>query len=354
MSILHFMKENSVGIKDIAKLAGVSTGPVDKVLNNRGGVSKATTKRILEAIKELNYTPNILASRLKSAKEYNIAVLFPQGSSDIPFWLDHERGFKDSNKEMAPFGLNLDLYQFDQNEESTFIEQTKTILKKEFDGVLMVPVFKNEALKFTSTLKNKEIPIVLFDTQLPEQIELPFIGQNSKDSGYLAAELMNKCISKDALVLIISVTKKHDNYRHFSLREAGFRSFFDDDSKILKYESIDQNSNTVARKLTEIKKENPSLQGVFVTNGIDVVAPLFQKNKNQTLIGYDLIEKNVNYLKEGLIDFLISQKPYTQAHLGSRLFYDFLIKKKSIEVNNYLPIDIVMKSNIDYYTDLID
>lgn len=348
------MKENSVGIKDIAKLAGVSTGPVDKVLNNRGGVSKATTKRILEAIKELNYTPNILASRLKSAKEYNIAVLFPQGSRDIPFWLDHERGFRDSNKDMAPFGLNLALYQFDQNEEGTFIQQTEAILKKEFDGVLMVPVFKNEALKFTSILKNKKIPIVLFDTQLPEQTDLPFIGQNSKDSGYLAAELMNKCISKDALVLIISVTKKHDNYRHFNLREAGFRSFFNDKTKIIKYESIDQSLDSVARRLTEIKNENPAIQGVFVTNGIDVVAPLFNKKQNQTLIGYDLIEKNVKCLKEGLIDFLISQKPYTQAHLGSRLFYDLLIKKKSIEINNYLPIDIIMKSNLNYYTDLID
>lgn len=354
MYILPFMKENTVGIKDIAKLAGVSTGPVDKVLNNRGGVSKATTKRILEAIKELNYTPNILASRLKSAKQYNIAVLFPKGSSDIPFWLDHEKGFKDSNKEMTPFGLNLELYQFDQNEESTFIDQTNAILKKDHDGVLMVPVFQSEALKFTSTLADKKTPVILFDTQLPEQSELPFIGQNSKDSGYLAAELMNKCISKDALILIVSLTKKHDNYRHFNLREAGFRNFFNDDAKILKYESIDENSDSVARKLTEIKNKNPSIEGVFVTNGIDVVAPLFEKNNDQTLIGYDLIEKNVKCLKEGLIDFLISQKPYTQAHLGSRLFYDFLIKKKSIEVNNYLPIDIVMKSNLAYYADLID
>ncbi|WP_298237053.1 LacI family DNA-binding transcriptional regulator [uncultured Algibacter sp.] len=350
------MKQNSVGIKDIAKHAGVSTGPVDKVLNNRGGVSEATKKKILKAIEELGYTPNILASRLKSAKTYNIAVLFPKGSDDNPFWYEHEKGFNDSMKELESFGFNIHLHLFHQNYEESFVSQTNMILQKNYDGVFMVPVYKNETLRFTEYLEKKGVPVVLFDTQLSDLMRIPFIGQNAKDSGYLAADLMNKCLPNEESILIASITERHDNYAHFDLREQGFKDFFKNStSRLLEYKSIDQKDEVIKEQLSEFLKIHPNIKGVFVTNGIHKIAPLFSNIDNHILIGYDLIDKNIAYLKEGYIDFLISQRPYTQAHSGIRLFYDLLIKKSPIKnTNNYLPIDIVMKSNIDYYTDFVE
>jgi len=49
------------------------------------------------------------------------------------------------------------------------------------------------------------------------------------------------------------------------------------------------------------------------------------------------------------IDFLISQQPQKQAYQGIKLFYDHLILKKPIASSYFLPLDIVMKTNIDYY-----
>ena len=50
----------SVTIKQIAELANVSRGTVDKVLNNRPGVKEETKNKILQIAKELNYQPNFL------------------------------------------------------------------------------------------------------------------------------------------------------------------------------------------------------------------------------------------------------------------------------------------------------
>lgn len=342
-----------IGIKDIAQHAGVSTGPVDKVLNNRGGVSKATRERIMKAITELGYTPNILASRLKSAKQYTIAVLIPKTTREIPYWQEHQKGFLDAIEELKPYGFSIELHHFHQNDKEEFIQQTALILGKSYDGVFMVPVFNEETVRFVNQLKQQQIPVIFFDTQLPELPSIPFIGQHSYDSGYLAGELLSKSLSPTGSVLIVSLTQEHDNHLHFISRENGFREFFaTKKTTITKYESSPDNPD-IEKELKSLIQKNPSIEGVFVTNGIHQVAQVFGESEAYTLIGYDLIRKNVDYLKKGLIDFLISQRPYTQAHSGIRLFYDLLILKKTVSKKNYLPIDIVMKSNLKYYSDLL-
>lgn len=59
-------------IKEIASLAGVSRGTVDRVLNHRGSVNPQTEQKILEIVQELDYKPNkagiVLAARKKNLK----------------------------------------------------------------------------------------------------------------------------------------------------------------------------------------------------------------------------------------------------------------------------------------------
>jgi len=63
-------------IKDIAKLAGVSQSTVSKALNNRPDIGEETRKRILEIVKEHNFSPNAFGKGLKSRLSENIGVIF--------------------------------------------------------------------------------------------------------------------------------------------------------------------------------------------------------------------------------------------------------------------------------------
>jgi len=67
-----------IRIKDIAKLANVSVGTVDRVIHGRSGVSEASKKRVEEILKQLDYQPNMYASALASNKRYAFACLLPQ------------------------------------------------------------------------------------------------------------------------------------------------------------------------------------------------------------------------------------------------------------------------------------
>ena len=64
------MGSERIRIKDIAKMADVSVGTVDRVIHGRSGVSEASRKRVEEILKQLDYQPNMYASALASNKKY--------------------------------------------------------------------------------------------------------------------------------------------------------------------------------------------------------------------------------------------------------------------------------------------
>ena len=65
-------------LTEIAKLAGVSAGTVDRVLHNRKGVSEKTKIKIQSIIEENGYEPNLIAQQLKNNKTLNIGILLPK------------------------------------------------------------------------------------------------------------------------------------------------------------------------------------------------------------------------------------------------------------------------------------
>src|SRR5690606_40632909 len=105
--------------------------------------------------------------------------------------------------------------------------------------------------------------------------------------------------------------------------------------------------------------DHPDIRAVFVTNSrISTVAAFFEKrregkyldtpNKGQhpvILIGYDFLEKNIEYLEKEIIDFLICQQPDEQGYLGIRNLYQSQVLGKPVEKVHFMPIDIVAREN---------
>lgn len=74
-----------ISIVDIARLSGVSTATVSRIINNSGYVSEETRRRVMEVIKQYNYKPNALAKGLVTKKSNLIGLLVPQ--IDNPFFI---------------------------------------------------------------------------------------------------------------------------------------------------------------------------------------------------------------------------------------------------------------------------
>ncbi|HEY9490198.1 MAG TPA: LacI family DNA-binding transcriptional regulator, partial [Chryseosolibacter sp.] len=71
------MSSKIIRIKDIARLAGVSKGTVDRVLHKRGRVSQEAHQKVMKVLEEIDYKPNLIARTLSSSKNHRIIALLP-------------------------------------------------------------------------------------------------------------------------------------------------------------------------------------------------------------------------------------------------------------------------------------
>ncbi len=144
-----------IRIKDIARLADVSVGTVDRVLHGRTGVSEASRKRVEEILKQLDYQPNMYASALASNKKYLFVCLLPQ-HKEGDYWTDVELGMKRAVETFSDFHITLSVMYYDQYEYSSFINAGEEILKQEPDGVLLAPTIPEMTARFTDKFSGTE------------------------------------------------------------------------------------------------------------------------------------------------------------------------------------------------------
>ena len=340
-------------IKEIAQLANVSIGTVDRVIHNRGRVSTDTKKKIQQIIKELNYKPNIIARQLKLSKNYTFGVLMPELHQDSKYWERPALGIYKAKKELEGHKIEIKFFHFNRYSEESFFEKSNQILKENLDGLLITPILIRPAKELTYKIP-KEIPYVFFDSDIPDSNRLTFIGQDPYRGGKLAAKLMRMMTGNEGNIVIIRILP--EDY-HIDQRMEGFKKYYIDNNEINSVqiyewqEQKDLNSfNIVSQKILE---EQSDLQGIFVTNALTyLIASFFESycsKKNVRIIGYDLIKQNIDYLRSEVIDFLISQSPITQGYQGIYSLYRYLVLEQNVDDKIMMPIDIVTKENIDFY-----
>ena len=347
-------EEKIIGVKEIARRANVSIATVDRVIHNRPGVSPKTRTKIEAIIKELNYQPNILASRLASGKVFDIAVLIPMGSEETDFWEAPLRGIKRAEAEIRQYGIRIQTFLFDLNERESFIRQGKLIHESKFDGVLLSPSFIKESIDFVKVCKSREMPYVFVDTNIKEHTGLSYIGPHLYQSGYLGAKLCSFGPTASDKVLMVNISKESDSY-HYTQIEEGFKAYCEDHNQpteVIRLNIGRSDYPSVARELAGAFKEHPDLSVIFVTKSraFSVARYLEEYHiQHVHLVGYDFLKQNVEYLNKGLIDFLICHKPEEQGYKGIMSLYHHLALSLPVEKIYFMPIDIITKENQEFY-----
>lgn len=348
----------NIRIKDIALKANVSTGTVDRVLHGRGIVSEKVREKILKIIDEMNYQPNFMARALGSKKEYHFAVLIGDSRYDS-YWLDPKAGIQKAAKEARQFGVKVTLFMFNPYDHNSFIKKAEEVSRANPDGILLAPMFYREVLPFFEAWKKQGIPFVLFNTQIAEFDPLSYIGQDSYQSGLVAAKLIHFAQPKPPSILVAHIDEETSNSAHLTKKEQGLRNYFiqnnlDHQYEIIRIELNLRNYALFVEQLDSIFEGNPQLQFCFVTTSkaFEIAKYFEQKFINHIkIIGYDLIPQNLHYLNKGSISFLINQNPLGQGYWGINQLVDHLVFKKEISAIKYLPLDIVTKENLNYYID---
>lgn len=341
------------GVKEIARRANVSIATVDRVIHNRSGVSESTKKRINEIIQEINFQPNILASRLASKKVNNFAILIPK-SVETDFWEAPLSGIVRAIDEIKQYGISLSSHFFDLNDKMSFKREAENIFDGKVDGVLLAPSFIDESISFIQACQTRGIPYIFINSDIPGQDNLGYIGPHLFRSGYQAGQLISFGLP-EGKILIVNISREMDSYHHLLRKEEGFKAYFNDNNKphvLVKTDIRQTDEQAVESHLERIFRENPDIKAVFVTNSrVSAVAHYFKEKGIQDilLIGYDFLRENIEYLRQGILHFLICQKPEEQGYKGVMALFQHLVLSVPIQKEYYMPIDIITKENYEFY-----
>ena len=304
----------------------------------------------------MEYQPNILASTLASKKTFSFALLFPEPISPEAYWNKPMIGVRKAFQEIHQYGITINIHLFKQSEPQTFKNEADLILKDNPEGVALAPFFSRESREFILELKKRNIPYVFIDSNIKDSEKLSYIGQDSFQSGMLAAKLLDYSMPENTSILIIHFAKQLDNMNHLVQREKGFYEYFsgkpERKRKLVTLEIADPNDPESIDKIKTSILSNPEIKGVFVTNSqVYYLGRILESAgiSGIRVIGHDLINENISFLRKGIVDFLICQRPEEQGYSAIITLFENIVLKKEVKNENYTSIDIITKENLDYY-----
>ena len=143
-------------MKDVARLAGVSTSTVSHVVNNNRFVSDSVRDKVMAAVEQLNYAPSALARSLKLNQTRTIGMLVT--ASNNPFYAEVVRGVERSCYER---GYSLILCNTEED-AARMNRSMETLLQKRVDGLLLMCT-ENHRPSQDALSRYPSLPIVMMD-----------------------------------------------------------------------------------------------------------------------------------------------------------------------------------------------
>ncbi len=335
-----------ITITEIARLAGVSIGTVDRVLHGRTGVSSKTRETIQALIQEHGYEPNAYARNLKLNRTYRIGVLLPRFDTEFHYWEMVYQGIARAAKELSALSVSITTKQFDRLVKGDMAAKAEELYEMQIDGLLLAPLPANEAESLL--MDHQDIPYAFIDSPLPNMVPIATIAQNSHQSGYLAGRLVSAlCQGKKGTIASVQL---HPDAVNGTERAEGFKRYFDEHPGQSLQEIMLGSLDDIEPMLNALFERHADLIGIFTVNNIinGFGASLKKRGRKQQVvtIGYDLVKENREGLLNGEIDCLLSQRPAYQGHTAIYQLYRKVVLGQEPEQSIVIPIDIYFKENL--------
>ena len=183
-------------IRDIARMAGVSTTAVSFVLNGRGGVSEATRQKVQQIIRETGFTPNIHTRRLNLKRSFTVHVVMRQYDFSLfnLFAMDVLTGIF---RESKTLGYSVIFTAVETDTECG--ELMDAIHSKDSDGVIFIQVCNEQVIRL---LQDEHFPYLCVDSHVPQDGTIALVEVDYYDAAYRAVRYLAQRGHRDIGFLI--------------------------------------------------------------------------------------------------------------------------------------------------------
>ncbi|MCR4690674.1 MAG: LacI family DNA-binding transcriptional regulator [Lachnospiraceae bacterium] len=345
-------------IKEIAELAGVSRGTVDRVLNNRGSVNPETAERIIKIAKQLDYKPN-RAGLVLAAQKKNIklgVILFGEGN---PFFEDVVEGIHRMEEELSAYNCQVLIRwtAVDANDQIRAIDELAAL---GISGLAISPTNSKLLAARLNTLTDAGIPIVTLNTDLPDCNRIAYVGSNYYQTGETAAGLMRLAAGKKDTPIMVGIVSGSDAVLCHTERTAGFINKAGSEPRFQIVDSIvnDEDDDLSYERTLALLKRFPQINALFfaasgIGGGCRAIIDA-GRDQDMTVITYDTVPETERYIRSGLISATICQQPMLQGRMPLEILFSYLAAgQKPKREYFYTTVDIRILENLDQKNDLL-
>lgn len=299
----------------IAELAGVSRGTMDRALHHRGRVNPEAAARIFKIARELGYqTPKASKDR----QTVRLGMIFQ--SAETPAIQIAASGARQTAQKLQYLGVQIELREVHGRDTLQVFRQIEDLLEWKVDGLAIASDNTPELTRRISMLHNQGISVVNFNTDCPGSGRLCFIGMDNYRAGQTAAGLVRQMLPSGGLVFPIA---GHVNNEAHQCR---MRVFLDeiksknrDDIQLLPFHPCFDRDDYAYEVTLHVLREYPSVACIYITsNGQAGVCRAIEETGREgrvRVIAYDLTETNRQLLCSEKLSFVLDQMAYEQ---GSR------------------------------------
>ena len=353
------MKNSIITISDVARAAGVTNGTVDRVLHERGEVSKKTREKVLRVIEELGYQPNVYASMLAKNKSHRIAVLFPKYRNG-EFWELSHIGIEKAMEYAGRFSVNVVECLYDQYDVDSFLAECRRVIKEGYSGAIIAPMFLDATRTMAVELEEADIPYVILNTSVSGVYgHLAYFGQPIYDSGAFCADMLmsGSAVENRGTVHLVRIERDVKGLSDPSKeRRRGFMDYLTAHFPDTEVRNVVINPNNPEKAHKAMDDAFTAITGcpnvVTLNSRIYLVADYLREHglKGWNVIGYDVLERNMTALKDGYVKYLIAQHSDRDAYDAVAVLTDFLILgKRPDHPDNFSSIDLLSRYNCRFY-----
>ena len=339
-------------MKEIAKLAGVSRGTVDRVINNRGAVNPETERSIRAIVESLNYSPNLAGKNLavrKKKLKFGF-VLFGVLSQDS-YFADVFEGIESRAAELSEFGVTVEVRESGLYEPEKQIECIDELVALGINGLVITPINHPMLAKKIKELTKAGIPVVTSNSDILNCGRIAYVGSHYYKNGQTAAGLMNLVSAGTANIGIISgsphvlcnserilgfIDCSTIHYPDLKVVDISVNNDFDDESYTSTLEMLS--------KYPEIDSLYLTAAGVSGVCRAVVERGLAGKLK---IISFDATAPICQLVDDGVVTVTIAQQPFVQGALPLDILLNYISNGALPEKElNYTEIEIKIKESI--------
>ncbi len=297
-----------VTARHIAEAADVSLSTVDRVLNNRGGVSQEKERAVLEWARRLKIDR---ALNQRASRTLRIAVLLQP--PDNPFHATLQRGFEAAAQGFSRFNLQFQIHHINPVRPDTTALLISRLAAR-CDGMVIVSAQDEAVASALRAFATTGKPIVTLVTDMRDTNRFAYVGPDNRKAGRVAGDMMGRLLGQGGGdVVIISGMLSMIGHEE---REMGFRAVIRDrypNCRITEVLESRERAELAGDLVFSALKGSDTIRGVYnasagalsVVNAIRTLG----KQKQITFITHELTEDRRQLLREGLIDVIIDQDP---------------------------------------------